>query len=88
MRNLEKLKLRDKTALPAFLQKLYIYSIMSPRATLAISNFFSKKNISKPIRSNKGVISYKISSKRRDHLKLIYVAFINHRERSIINHHM
>ena len=44
MRNLEKLKLRDKTALPAFLQKLYIYSIMSARLTLAISNFFSKKN--------------------------------------------
>ena len=52
MRNLEKLKLRDKTALPAFLQKLYIYSIMSPRATLAISNFFSKKNTSKHFCSN------------------------------------
>ena len=45
-------KFWSKTALPAFLQKLYIYSIMSARLTLAISNFFSKKNTWKYFCSN------------------------------------
>ena len=52
-----------KTALPAFLQKLYIYSIMSIWSTLAISNFFSKKNTSKHFCSNI--------------LHIIYIIFFN-----------
>ena len=56
-------KLRDKTALPAFLQKLYIYSIMSARLTLALSKKFSKKNTSKYFCSNI--------------LHIIYIIFFN-----------
>ena len=45
-------KFWSKTALPAFLQKLYIYSIMSARLTLALSKNFSKKNTWKYFCSN------------------------------------